>query len=113
MPIKVQVIGADALEKAGLLSRKNRETLMLNLQRAARAFGFFAVYKSKTDYLSGPRPEKLGVISGRLRSSITTDTKVEGDIISTSVGSNVRYAAMHEFGGTIQATPSMYGFFWA
>lgn len=113
MPIKVQLIGAGALEKAGQLSRKNRETLMLNLHRAARTFGLFAVYKSKTDYLSGPRPEKLGVVTGRLRSSIVTETTTEGDVISTKVGSNVRYAAIQELGGTIEATPSMYGFFWA
>ncbi len=113
MPIKVQLIGDENLAKAGELTRKNRATLMLNLHRASSAFGLFAVYKAKTDYLSGPRPNKLGVVTGRLRASITTETVTEGDVVSTKVGSNVRYAAIHELGGTIQATPAMLGFFWA
>ncbi len=113
MPINVEVQGLDGLEKAGQLSRSNRVTLMQNLIRAAGAFGRSAVGTTQKDYLSGPRPTKLGTVTNRLRSSITTKTETSGNVIETSVGTNVKYAAIHEFGGQIQATPSMYGFFWA
>ncbi len=58
---------------------------------------------SKDKRLSGPRPEFLDVRSGRLRSSITfTPTVKEGNVYSSRIGTNVEYAAIHEFGGKIQ-----------
>jgi len=49
--------------------------------------------------LSGPRPAYLGVITDRLRSSISA-SKAEkvGDAYIAKVGTNVEYAAVHEFG---------------
>ncbi len=49
--------------------------------------------------LSGPRPQYLGVVTGRLRSSIATSgtTKV-GDSLINTIGTNVEYAPVHEFG---------------
>ena len=46
--------------------------------------------------VSGPRPERLGVVTGRLRSSISA---VALSKYSVKVGTNVSYAAIHEFGG--------------
>lgn len=49
--------------------------------------------------LSGPRPTILGVITNRLRSSLRRATaQVSGSTITSGIGSNVEYAAIHEFG---------------
>lgn len=52
--------------------------------------------------LMGPRPGVLGVRTGRLRSSIFagTATKTQGGY-EARIGTNVVYARIHEFGGTI------------
>lgn len=56
----------------------------------------------------GPFPvadHKLGVKTGRLRQSLrATPAKVEGSEVVLSIGSAVKYAAVHEFGfaGTVQ-----------
>ncbi len=55
---------------------------------------------SKKNRLSGPRPQYLGVRTGRLRSSISfTQTVKEGNEYSSKIGTNVEYAPIHEFGG--------------
>lgn len=50
----------------------------------------------------GPFPipqNRLGVVTGRLRQSVrTTKPQINGDQVTTSIGSNVSYAALHEFG---------------
>jgi len=49
--------------------------------------------------LSGPRPDFLGVLTGRLRTSISVkSTEKVGDAYITKIGTNVEYAAAHEFG---------------
>lgn len=57
----------------------------------------------KDKRLSGPRSkDRLGVISNRLRSSITTSpAEQSGDTFSVKIGTNVVYAPIHEFGGVI------------
>jgi len=50
-------------------------------------------------YLSGPRPDHLDRVWGRLAASINTQKKGKGAV---SVGTNVEYARIHEYGGTIQ-----------
>jgi len=44
---------------------------------------------SQKEYLRGPRPDRLAVKTGRLRSSISTKVEVEGDMIVGHVGTNV------------------------
>ena len=52
-----------------------------------------------TQYLTGPRPEKLGVVTGRLRSSIHWKIKrLSKSVIEGSIGTNVFYAKLHEEG---------------
>lgn len=49
--------------------------------------------------LTGPRPQYLGVVTGRLRTSIATKpTEKRGDSYVAKIGTNVEYAAVHEFG---------------
>jgi phage gpG-like protein len=56
-------------------------------------------------HLSRRGPTTLGVVTNRLRPSLnaTPAVAVDGQIVST-IGSNVRYAGVHEFGfvGTVQ-----------
>jgi phage gpG-like protein len=61
---------------------------------------FIAERDSKINYLSGPRPHILGVISGRLRNSIKTRTRRHGNVLEGSIGTNVKYGPIHEFGGS-------------
>lgn len=49
-------------------------------------------------FLSGPRPEKLDVVTTRLRGSIETAVDVSADRVVGRIGSNVPYAPVHEFG---------------
>ena len=68
-----------------------------------------AVSISQTQYLTGPRPGKLGVITGRLRSTITyADPKVWGPTVKTKFGTNVIYGRIHELGGIIRPKTKKY-----
>lgn len=53
------------------------------------------------NYLSGPRPGKLDRVTGTLAASINTQRKKKDTV---AVGSNVEYARIHEFGGTIEVS---------
>lgn len=54
----------------------------------------------KKNRLSGARPKYLGVVSGRLRSSIAASRVIKtGEEYSAKIGTNVVYGAIHEFGG--------------
>lgn len=49
--------------------------------------------------LTGPRPKYLGVVTGRLRSSISMGRVIKrGNIFVQAIGTNVKYAPFHEFG---------------
>ena len=53
---------------------------------------------SKAHYLHGPRPQKLGVVSGRLSSSLTTNVNTQGNEIIGKIGTNVWYGRLWEMG---------------
>lgn len=70
-----------------------------------QALGFELEARVKSNYLRGPRPQRLGVQSGRLLSSITrggVDSRSRFETTPTSavyyVGTNVRYGAAWEYG---------------
>lgn len=48
--------------------------------------------------VSGPRPQKLGVVTNRLRTSISA---VKIGPLAVKVGTNVVYGPIHEYGGEI------------
>lgn len=89
-----QIRGLDKL----LLKLKNgtrAKTIMAGLNLAALSL----VRSVRNDWLRGPRPKKLGVVTGRLRSSISRKPAVKrGSRYSSAIGTNVRYAPIHEFG---------------
>ena len=58
----------------------------------------FAVGVAQREFLSGPRPDKLDVRTTRLRQSMTCAVETTSDGIRGMIGSNVLYAAFHEFG---------------
>jgi hypothetical protein len=58
----------------------------------------------QTEFLQGPRPSRLGEVTGRLRNSISHDVKITEKGVIGQIGTNVVYGAYHEFGfkGTVQ-----------
>jgi phage gpG-like protein len=63
--------------------------------------------KAQTSYMTGPRPERLGVVTGRLRSSLysfASENPGTQDWVGL-LGTNVNYAAIHELGGITRPHP--------
>lgn len=59
----------------------------------------YTVGVAQRQFLSGPRPQKLDVRTTRLRNSIASQVQISGTgAIIGRIGSNVTYAAFHEFG---------------
>ena len=58
---------------------------------------------AQTKYLTGPRPHRLGVISGRLRGDIKGRAKRHGNRVVGITGTNVSYGAIHELRGVGKA----------
>jgi len=95
------------------------ETIVVNFQKlpgrivAAIARGMdlaneYAVGKIQRDHLTGKGPfpveaHRLGVVTNRLRSSVYASgaQEVAPGKVESAIGSNVIYAAIHEFGGRI------------
>lgn len=93
----LQILGIDKLKRTQLGVSKMRQTIRDAMVQETRQTGEDIVATAKRDYLSG-RPG-LNVRTGRLRSSITYQVRNNGDLIDLSVGSNVIYARIHEYGG--------------
>jgi phage gpG-like protein len=73
--------------------------------KTVKKLGFELQAHVQKDYLTGPRPAKLGVVTNRLRASITPnggDSRSRfvdtGGDISYYVGTNVSYGALWEYG---------------
>lgn len=58
----------------------------------------FARTLAQRDYLSGPRPVRLDVVTARLRNSIAIKVRDNGAAIDGTIGTNVKYARYHELG---------------
>lgn len=91
------------------ITEKNVDNVLQNLKttedRLRRALGVglsrglqIAAGVAQKNYLSGPRPSVLDVVTTRLRGSIVTEVDVSNNVITGRIGSNVPYAAYHEFG---------------
>lgn len=71
--------------------------------RSAAAIGMergllYTVGLVQREYLSGPRPTRLDIVTRRLRDSIATQVQNTGTGVIGRIGTNVVYAAYHEFG---------------
>ena len=77
-----------------------RSRLMAKLAVTMQRLGLELLTRVKEDKLSG---QVLNVRTGTLRRSINLKMEVGNDSIKATVGTNVPYAAIHEFGGTVPA----------
>lgn len=82
------------LQSAKTLDERVEQALATGLARGLQ----YASGIAQKDYLSGPRPAKLDVRTSRLRNSISTEVIAGGKKLTGRIGSNVAYAAFHEFG---------------
>ncbi len=100
-------INKDDIEK--LIKKTSAITAEDTLRRAITAGGLFLSTWIIKNRLTGPRPGNLGVVTGRLRSSIGLFNFLsDKGGISVRIGTNVIYARIHEYGGTIR--PGAKGF---
>ena len=83
------------------------ETMPKAIAEAMHDENRFTISHIQSKYLSFSRsgpPVEIGlrVKSGRLRGAVWAPRpEINGEEVSTSIGNNVEYAAIHEFGGTI------------
>jgi phage gpG-like protein len=97
--IKTDVVGLDKL-LAKLEASVRSDVIKLSLYQGAETIAGWV----KKNKLSGPRPSVLGVVSNRLRSSISASkTEQLDNEYRSKIGTNVKYARIHEYGGLIRA----------
>lgn len=97
--IDIKIEGLENLQQQSAVWAQRKKNLFKQLVDASYAFGNNIVRTSKLHYLSGPRPEKLDRVTSRLISSIKFVAEVNDPIIKLVVGTDVPYAAIHEYGG--------------
>jgi phage gpG-like protein len=98
----VDIDGAETLATTGERIKAMRSQIKDMLSKASADFANRTVSTSKRDYLSGGA-DHLKVRTGRLRSSIRYLIGEADKDITISFGSDVAYAAIHEFGGKTMA----------
>lgn len=83
------------------------QNILIGIKRGMDEANQITVGVIQKEFLSYPKGgpstlEGLRVQTNRLRSSIRASKAViSGDAVQSSIGSNVKYAALHEFGGTV------------
>lgn len=92
------VITAKGLDALPGKLKKFRLGVLARITKMLELSGEHIVGISREDYLSGPRPRKLGRRSGDLARSV--GYKLRGNRVV--IGSNLRYARIHEYGGVIR-----------
>ena len=107
MPVQLKIELTEAAKKivAGLQTLPDQmvHAIALGMDKANQ----FAVGAIQKDHLTGqgpfpPEEHKLGIRTSRLRGSVyATTATVSGTTVTSSIGSNVIYAAIHEFGGRV------------
>jgi phage gpG-like protein len=99
--IEIRIEGKEKLVVAGNLMLSRSKALKMRILQEMDGLGQRLVRTAKRDYLSGPRPDKLGVVTGRLRASIAYMIDDEGDNnLALRFGTNVIYGRIHELGGS-------------
>ena len=83
----------------GILRKWQDMRLPPTLREAMRRALLAIQSHSKAHYLTGPRPQKLGVRSNRLRSSMSTDTDIQGNDVIGKIGTDPWYGYMWEVTG--------------
>lgn len=95
--IQAAILGSEELSATlSAMDARLRDRVRGAVQRTA----FELQRKVKADYLTGPRPQRLGVVTGTLRRSINVQSLDTEDQIAASVGTNVWYGRLWELGFT-------------
>jgi len=110
----VEVKGRAKLERAARGLGRVRRRMLANLLVAGMKFANASIANIRLNYLTGPRPKRLGVGKGTLRSSIRFTHRTGSDDITFKFGTNVPYARVHEKGKTLHptVTPKMRKWAW-
>lgn len=87
---------------------ESAKVLRGNLLAAVKDGMLLAESVSKRSYLTGPRPSRLGVVTGRLRSDVKSRAFLSGSKIIGVLGAKVLYARIHESGGVIVPVKANY-----
>lgn len=99
MSVEIKIEGVEGISKAANSFKAMRLQLRAKIYQSLLDFGNTAVASMKKDFMSGPRPTKIGVGTGRLRSSIRFKAVSKDDDMMLTFGTDVPYAAIHEYGG--------------
>ena len=99
MAIEFNISGIDKVKKTGQNFSMAGHTVKDLIFKAAGAFAVDAHKRITEEYMSGPHPEKIQPVTNRLRSSIKFRVARSENEIGISFGTDVPYAAIHEFGG--------------
>ena len=92
-------ITAPSLEKMPGVLQRFREGIMARFSQMQDDIGQKVVSRAVDGYLSGPRPGKLGRVTGALAGSIKYRKTTRG----VEIGTNLPYAPVHEYGAIIRA----------
>jgi phage gpG-like protein len=95
--LKVSIIGAERVQARFLLGIKESRR---KVEDEVKRLGIMLLNKVKSEKLSG---QVLNVKTGRLRRSINMKFTSSANSASASVGTNLVYARIHEFGGQTRA----------
>ena len=90
--VKAQIVGIDSVS---LRLADGDTKARAVVRRAVQGLGLELLRKVSQDFLTG---QSLKVQSGRLRRSINEQTTASGDVITSSVGTNVVYGRTWELG---------------
>ncbi len=82
---------------------KFKDRVEKGLGRLANEWGLQVVGHIKENYLSNRSKTTLGVVTGRLRSSIRYRTTEDSSRIEIAFGTDVPYGPIHEYGGRTPA----------
>jgi hypothetical protein len=91
-----QIIGAERVTMR-LLDAPRR--VIEGVRTEVERLGLEIQRKVKENKLTGPRPQNLGVKTGRLRRSINLQVTEAANAVKGAVGTNVAYARRWELGG--------------
>jgi len=89
----------DATQLKALIVKLSTASRGEAMTRSMDQSGLYLTGWIKKFRLTGPRPRNLGVVTGRLRSSLSSSRAEKTSTgYTTRIGTNVKYAEVHEFG---------------
>lgn len=103
MPFRIEIKGVNKFSSKAQALYKAKLNLRERLNQMCTIWGLETVKHIQTDYMSGPRPKKLGVGTGALRRETRSRIYQSGDKLSIRFGNPLPYAAIHEYGGRTKA----------